>query len=54
MVARSLTVVIAVLVLGCTLVVGVAVAGRRDWTGSAACGSCHPRELAAWRATAHA
>jgi len=33
---------------------GVAVAGKRDWTGSAACGSCHPRELAAWQATRHA
>ena len=29
-------------------------AGKRDWTGSAACGSCHPAELAAWRATPHA
>jgi len=29
-------------------------AGRRDWTGSAACGSCHPKELAAWQATPHA
>jgi len=33
---------------------GVAVAGRRDWTGSAACGSCHPKQLAAWQATPHA
>ena len=32
----------------------VAVAGRRDWTGSAACGSCHPAELAAWQRTPHA
>jgi Cytochrome c554 and c-prime len=29
-------------------------AAARDWTGSARCGSCHPRQLAAWRATAHA
>jgi len=32
----------------------VAVAARRDWTGSAACGSCHPAELAAWQRTPHA
>ena len=31
-----------------------ATAGRLDWTGSAACGSCHPKELAAWQATPHA
>ena len=29
-------------------------AAGRDWTGSARCGSCHPEQLAAWRATAHA
>jgi hypothetical protein len=29
-------------------------AGKRDWTGSTACGSCHPAELAAWKATPHA
>ena len=34
--------------------VGSAAAARRDWTGSAACGACHPAELAAWQATAHA
>src|SRR5437762_2014946 len=33
---------------------GVAQASRRDWTGSAACGACHPAELAAWQATPHA
>lgn len=33
---------------------GVAAASRRDWTGSAACGRCHPAELAAWQATPHA
>jgi len=32
----------------------VAVASRRDWSGSAACGTCHPAELAAWQATPHA
>lgn len=42
-------VIIAGLVLG-----GVAAAGRRDWTGSMACGSCHPAQLAAWQRTAHA
>jgi hypothetical protein len=31
-----------------------ACAARRDWTGSAACGGCHPAELAAWQVTAHA
>jgi hypothetical protein len=29
-------------------------AARRDWTGSAACGACHPAELAAWQVTPHA
>jgi hypothetical protein len=33
---------------------GVAVGARRDWTGSAACGACHPGELAAWQVTPHA
>lgn len=43
--------------LGLALVLGVAAtasAGRDDWTGSAACGRCHPAELAAWQATPHA
>lgn len=31
-----------------------AIASRRDWTGSAACGTCHPKELAAWQKTPHA
>jgi hypothetical protein len=31
-----------------------ALASRRDWTGSAACGKCHPQELAAWQTTPHA
>jgi hypothetical protein len=42
------------LILACVLVAGVAHAARRDWTGSAACGGCHPKELAAWQATPHA
>jgi len=29
-------------------------ADRSDYVGSATCGSCHPKELAAWQATAHA
>jgi len=33
---------------------GSALASRRDWTGSAACGACHPAELAAWQVTPHA
>lgn len=33
---------------------GVAVASRRDWTGSAACGTCHPTQLASWQTTRHA
>ena len=36
------------------LLVAPAAASRRDWTGSAACGKCHPQELAAWQATPHA
>ena len=42
-------VALAVCLLG-----GLAVAAKSDWTGSAACGKCHPAELAAWRATPHA
>lgn len=34
--------------------VALATAARRDWTGSAACGACHPKELAAWQTTRHA
>jgi hypothetical protein len=33
---------------------GAAFAAKRDWTGSGACGSCHPAELAAWQTTRHA
>jgi hypothetical protein len=36
------------------LVVPVADAARRDWTGSAACGTCHPAQLAGWKTTPHA
>jgi hypothetical protein len=44
-----------VLVLGVVLALATAAAAaRRDWTGSAACGTCHPAHLAAWQATPHA
>jgi hypothetical protein len=46
MVLRALAVVL--------VLAGVAAAARRDWTGSAACGTCHPAQLASWRATPHA
>lgn len=36
------------------LLVRAASAGRLDWTGSAACGQCHAKELAGWQATPHA
>lgn len=36
------------------IIAGGALAGRRDWTGSSTCGTCHPRELASWQATRHA
>jgi hypothetical protein len=42
-------VVIAILALS-----SVASASPRDWAGSAACGKCHPAQLAAWQATRHA
>ncbi len=28
--------------------------GKRDWIGSAACGSCHAPQLAAWKMSPHA
>src|SRR5690606_19667441 len=33
---------------------GSAEASPRDWVGSAKCGSCHPKQLAAWQVTPHA
>ena len=45
------------LALACALLLALATratAARRDWTGSAACGTCHPAHLAAWQATPHA
>ena len=44
----------AIVVLACVLTGALATASKRDWTGSARCGSCHPAELAAWQATPHA
>ena len=40
--------------LAILLVAGPARAERGDFVGSQACGACHPKELAAWQATAHA
>jgi hypothetical protein len=40
--------------LACLALARPATASRRDWTGTAACGACHPAELAAWQATPHA
>lgn len=37
-----------------TVMVGGAWASRRDWVGSAECGKCHPKQLAAWQSTPHA
>ncbi|HUQ06895.1 MAG TPA: multiheme c-type cytochrome [Kofleriaceae bacterium] len=35
-------------------VASTAFAARRDFVGSATCGTCHPQVLADWKATAHA
>ena len=51
MFARAL---ICVAGLALASIAGVAHASPRDWTGSAACGACHPGELAAWQVTSHA
>jgi len=44
----------ALLVFVILAVSAVALANKRDWTGSAACGTCHPAQLAAWKLTPHA
>lgn len=53
---RAFRALVACLVtaFGACGVLGTARASRRDWVGSAACGACHPKELAAWQATPHA
>ena len=33
---------------------GIALGAKRDWTGSVACGTCHPAQLVSWQATPHA
>ena len=42
------------LLLSVGALIGAASASPRDWVGSAKCGSCHPKQLAAWQATPHA
>jgi hypothetical protein len=46
---RASAVTVILLAIG-----GLAWATKSDWTGSAACGACHPAELAAWKLTPHA
>lgn len=46
--------VLPVIFVASLSLVGVAAAGKADWTGSAKCGSCHPQHLAAWLQTPHA
>jgi cytochrome c551/c552 len=46
--------VLVFIVVASSLLVGVAAAGKADWTGSAKCGSCHPQHLASWLKTPHA
>jgi len=40
--------------LSLSLSLPTASAARRDFVGSATCGTCHPQILAAWKSTAHA
>jgi hypothetical protein len=40
--------------LAIAIAVGVAAAAKRDWSGTAKCGSCHPTQLASWQTTRHA
>jgi len=44
---------VCIVVASCVLA-GVAAAGKSDWVGSAKCGSCHGKQLAAWLKTPHA
>ncbi len=45
---------VVLVALATVVAVGAASAAKRDWTGSAACGSCHPKQLASWQTTRHA
>ena len=36
------------------VLLALATGARGDYVGSATCGTCHPRQLAAWQATGHA
>ena len=49
----AITVLVATVATS-AVAIGVAAAARRDWTGTAACGTCHPKQLAAWQTTRHA
>jgi hypothetical protein len=51
---RSLAVACAALSVALAALATGALAARRDWTGTAACGTCHPAQLAAWQGTRHA
>jgi len=45
---------LAFVLVASVVLAGVAVAGKRDWIGTAKCGSCHPKQLASWLKTPHA
>ena len=53
MIRRS-SVYLALVAASVVAVHGEVRAGRRDWTGSSACGTCHPDQFARWSATPHA
>ena len=48
------SVLVSLVIVTIVVVASSALASRRDWVGSAKCGSCHPAQLAAWQATPHA
>ena len=50
---RMLAVVVVVAAAAPTAAT-IAHGAKSDWTGSQACGSCHPAQLAAWKLTPHA
>lgn len=41
-------------IIALVAIASIAAAARRDWTGSAQCGTCHPKQLASWQTTRHA